>query len=166
MRCITTVILIVVFSISTGANGEPIILFDRGNTRPMTNRLQIKHSNYRQALRLPELPKNFDPLPVRSQALTPGLVHSRIIDRPGLDMPVFIVGYDKLSLKWLQHNREQLIKHHATGIVVNVDNQEQLNHLRQIAEGLEVNPVSGDKIAKQLELAHYPVLISRNRIEQ
>lgn len=165
MRCVTTyLILIALFS--TGANGEPAVLFDGGNTRPMPDRLQIKQPNFQLSTPLPDMPRNFDPLPVHSPALTPGIIQSRVIDRPGLDMPVFIVGYDKLSLEWLQHNREQLKKHHAAGIVVNVENQDQLRHLRQVADGLEINPVPGGKIARQLELAHYPVLISKNRIEQ
>lgn len=164
MRCIT-LCLVFIALFSTVANGEPTVIFDGGNTQPMPDRLQIKQPNY-QNLRLPVNPRPFGTFPVSSPRLTPGIVQSRVIDRPGLDMPVFIVGYDKMSIAWIQHNRERLLNHHATGIVVNVDNQEQLNHLRQIAKGLEVNPVPGDKIAKQLELAHYPVLISRNRIEQ
>ncbi|MBE0436395.1 MAG: integrating conjugative element protein, partial [Methylomicrobium sp.] len=115
---------------------------------------------------LPDFPQHFDPLPVRSRALTPGAVQARVIDRPGLDRPVFIIGYDELSFDWLRHNLEQLKRHRATGIVVNVENQEQLRRLRQAADGLEVNPVPGDKIARQLGLMHYPVLISKNRIEQ
>lgn len=166
MRCVTTCLILIALFISTGANGEPVVIFDGGNTRPMPDRLQIKQPNFQQSTPLPDIPRNFDTLPVRSPALTPGIIQSRVIDRPGLDFPVFIVGHDKLSLEWLQHNRKQLIRHHATGIVVNVENQEQLRHLRQVADGLEINPVPGDKIARQLELARYPVLISKNRIEQ
>ncbi|WP_404357131.1 integrating conjugative element protein [Methylotuvimicrobium sp. KM1] len=165
MRCvIDCFILIALFG--TAANSEPVVLFDASNTRPMPDRLQISQPNYQQSLSLPDIPQNLDPLPVRSQALTPGLVQSRVIDRPGLDRPVFIVGYDELSLNWLRHNLEQLKRHRATGIVVNVENPDQLRQLRQAADGLAVNPVPGDKIARQLELTHYPVLISKNRIEQ
>ncbi|CCE23781.1 PFL_4695 family integrating conjugative element protein [Methylotuvimicrobium alcaliphilum] len=165
MRCVTyCFILIALFG--TAANSEPVVLFDAGNTRPMPDRLQIKHPNYQQSLSLPDIPQNFDPLPVSSQALTPGPVQARVIDRPGLDRPVFIIGYDEFSLDWLRHNLEQLKRHRATGIVVNVENPYQLRRLRQTADGLEVNPVPGDFIAKQLELKHYPVLISQHRIEQ
>ncbi|WP_404360449.1 PFL_4695 family integrating conjugative element protein [Methylotuvimicrobium sp. KM1] len=165
MRCVT-VCFILIALFSTAANSEPVVLFDAGNTQPMPDRVQISPPNYQQSLRLPDIPQNVDPLPVLSQALTPGPVQSRVIDRPGLDRPVFIVGYDELSLKWLRHNLEPLKRHRATGIVVNVENQDQLRQLRQAAEGLEVNPVPGDKIARKLELTHYPVLISKNRIEQ
>lgn len=165
MRCITACfVLIALFG--TAAKSEPAVLFDAGNTRPMPSGLQISPPNYQQSFQLPDFPQHFDPLPVRSRALTPGPVQARVIDRPGLDRPVFIIGYDALSLNWLRQNLEQLKRHRATGIVVNVENPDQLRQLRQAADGLAVNPVPGDKIARQLELTHYPVLISKNRIEQ
>lgn len=165
MRCITACfVLIALFG--TTANSGPVVLFDAGNTRPMPSGLQISPPNYQQSFQLPDFPQHFDPLPVRSQALTPGPVQARVIDRPGLDRPVFIIGYDALSLNWLRHNLEQLKQHRATGIVVNVENSDQLRQLRQAADGLEVNPVPGDFIAKQLDLTHYPALISQHRIEQ
>ncbi len=165
MRCITACfVLIALFG--TAANSEPVVLFDAGNTRPMPSGLQINPPNYQQSFQLPDFPQHFDPLPVRSHALTPGPVQVRVIDRPGLDRPVFIIGYDALSLNWLRHNLEQLKRHRATGIVVNVENPGQLHQLRQTADGLEINPVPGDFIAKQLDLTHYPVLISQHRIEQ
>ncbi len=105
MRCvIDCFILIALFS--TTANSEPVVLFDAGNTRPMPDRLQITLPNYQQSYQLPDFPQHFDPLPVRSQSLTPGPVQARVIDRPGLDRPVFIIGYDELSLDWLRHNHK------------------------------------------------------------
>lgn len=155
---------LILFMLISEAHGDPVVIYDSGNTRSMPVSVQLKHLNFQQTL--PSFPQTFDPLPVHSQLLTPGIVHPRIIDRPSLDHPVFIVGYDKLSIKWIEHNREQLKQHRATGIAVNVENQAQLRELRQAASGLELSPVAGDKIAKQLELDHYPALISRKRIEQ
>jgi len=98
--------------------------------------------------------------------MTPGRVRARRIDRPGLIRPVFIVGADPISLQWLHIHAAQLKKHQATGIAVNVENAHQLKRLQNAAGGITISPVPGQKIARQLSLSHYPVLVSKTRIEQ
>ena len=152
MLCISPVLL-----------AEPVIIFDSGQTQP----LQSQPKTIRYQYPPPENTQpEFDGLPVSTPSMTPGRVQTRSINRPTLNQPVFIVGADRLSILWLQEHRDQLKKYNATGIAVNVQTQQQLEHLRQAAGGLAVNPVSGEKIARQLSLAHYPALVSRTRIEQ
>ena len=142
---------------------EPVIIFDSGQTQAMQSQPKTLRYQYPP-------PQNtqheYNGLPVSTPSMTPGRVQSRIINRPYLNQPIFIVGADPLSIAWLKEHREQLQKHNATGIAVNVQTQQQLEQLRQASGGLAVNPVAGEKIARQLSLSHYPVLVSRTRIEQ
>ena len=155
--------LILLLCISPVILAEPVIIFDSGQTQP----LQSQPKTIRYHYSAPENTQpEFDGLPVSTPSMTPGRVKTRSINRPYLNQPVFIVGADRFSIVWLQAHREQLQQHNATGIAVNVQTQQQLEQLRQAAGGLSVNPVSGEKIARQLSLAHYPVLVSQTRIEQ
>ena len=142
---------------------EPIVIHDSGNTTPLQS--FPKNSRYHYAPPA-HFETKFNPLPVITHSMTPGRVQSRKIDRPYLNQPIFIVGADGLSLTWLNEHRQQLKKHNAIGIAVNVKTQQELEQLVQASGGLSINPVVGDKIARQLSLKHYPVLVSATRIEQ
>lgn len=104
--------------------------------------------------------------PVHSPRLSPGKVTARKVDLPYLQSPMFVVGYDPLSLAWLKSTIAQLKTLGATGLVVSVNTEEEFEEIKQITEDLHVMPVSGDGIATFLELTHYPALISRQGIEQ
>ena len=143
--------------------GEPVVIYNNGQAKPLPNQPQTLryHSPVPADFKAP-----LEPLPVKTEAMTPGPVQARHIDRSSLNRPVFIVGFDPMSLQWLKRHHLQLKQIKATGIAVNVESNAQLNTLRQAVAGLEINPVAGDTIAQQLQLRHYPVLISQSRIEQ
>ena len=149
--------------ISTPLIAEPMVIHDSGKTTPLQS--IPKNSRYHYAPPA-HFPTQLNPLPVITASMTPGRVQSRNIDRPYLNQPIFIVGADRLSLTWLTKHRQQLKKHNAIGIAVNVKTQQALEQLIQASGGLSINPVVGDKIARQLSLKHYPVLVSASRIEQ
>lgn len=107
-----------------------------------------------------------DMLPVTSERLSPGRVTPRPLDLPSGFTPVFLIGDDPLSRRWLAERGDILREMHAVGLVVQVEDRAALLALRAEAEGLELRPVSGDGLAKRLGLAHYPVLINRQGIEQ
>lgn len=104
-------------------------------------------------------------LPVVSWSLSPGPVESRAIDVPGL-RPVFLVGDDSLSRSWLRLQRDKLRRLNALGLVVNVASPAGLAELRQLAEGLQLIPVTGDDLATLLGFSHYPVLVTSSFLEQ
>ena len=106
-----------------------------------------------------------DMLPVKSALLSPGSVERRSIQAPGLQ-PLFLVGDDELSQAWLRERAASLLTLNAVGLVINVDTAAGLAHLRELAPGLTLSPVSGDDLAQRLELRHYPVLITPTGIEQ
>lgn len=149
--------------ISTHLTAEPIIIHDSGNTTSLQSFPKNRHYQFAPPS---HYKTEFNPLPVITPSMTPGRVQTRKIDRPFLNQPIFIVGADGLSLTWLNEHRQQLKKHNAIGIAVNVKTQQELEQLVQASGGLSINPVVGDKISRQLSLKHYPVLVSATRIEQ
>ncbi|AEF43443.1 integrating conjugative element protein, PFL_4695 family [Serratia sp. AS12] len=104
-------------------------------------------------------------LPVATPELTPGDVADRPLQLPGIGA-LFIVGDDDASRIWLQVNAEQLKSRHAAGLVVNVSNQPALQVLRELALGVPMAPASGSELARRLQLAHYPVLITDTGLSQ
>lgn len=71
--------------------------------------------------------------------------------------PMFIIGYDTVSINWLKSNRALLSEKKAIGLVVNVENKEQMEALQQIV-GKEVmmQPTPGDRLSEHLKIKHYP----------
>jgi len=147
----------------TVLKAEPVVIHDSGNTKPIQSFPQS--SRYQYAVTENYQPE-FNGLPVITLSMSPGRVQTRTINRPFLNQPIFIVGADALSLTWLKEHRQQLKKHNATGIAVNVKTQQALEQLLQASGGLTINPIVGDKISRQLSLKHYPALVSTTRIEQ
>jgi integrating conjugative element protein (TIGR03765 family) len=66
----------------------------------------------------------------------------------------------------LKQRQTRLAALNAVGLVVNVQSKAALEHLRQIAPGLTLSPVSADDLGQRLKLQHYPVLITADRLEQ
>jgi len=104
-------------------------------------------------------------LPVHSARLTPGAVPPRKLDLPGIT-PLFLVGQDPASLKWLAQHALRLQDLGASGLAVEVADAQALRRIQAAAQGLEIWPVSGDDIAERLDLQHYPVLITPTGLEQ
>lgn len=121
---------------------------------PLPNNLAEKLNEFKDGL-----------FPVESN-LSPGHVSSRTISAPGLIQPVFIVGYDDLSLSWLHERAEILQELGAVGFVTNVPNAESMNHMQQLAGNIPLLPIPADDIAASSKVTNYPVLITRNSIEQ
>ena len=156
-------LLILCITISTGLIAEPIVIHDSGKAIQLQSFPKNRRYHYAPPA---HYQTEFNPLPVITLSMSPGRVQTRTINRPFLNQPIFIVGADALSLTWLKEHHQQLKKHKATGIAVNVTTQQELEQLVQASGGLAINPVAGDKISRQLSLKHYPALVSATRIEQ
>jgi len=107
-----------------------------------------------------------DMLPVTSERLSPGEVRFRPLELPSRMTPFFLVGDDPLSLRWLETRGAILRELNAVGLVVEVATDEGLQRLREAAPGLELRPTPGDDLAGRLGLAHYPVLVTAQGLEQ
>ncbi|WP_145479741.1 integrating conjugative element protein [Yersinia similis] len=104
-------------------------------------------------------------LPVNTPELTPGKVDARILNLEGI-LPIFIIGDDESSRRWLTLRLNTLVQLNAVGLVVNITREEAFNDLKEHAEGLTLLPVSGSDLAKRLGLSHYPVLLTEKGMEQ
>ena len=104
-------------------------------------------------------------LPVTTPEMSPGTVLSRQLNLQGMP-PVFIVGNDDLSRSWIQKRSAELTKLGATGLVVNIASESELDSLKRIAPSLMMAPVQGGDLARRLQLAHYPVLITADGLAQ
>lgn len=104
-------------------------------------------------------------LPVSTPELTPGKVEAKVLNLAGM-RPLFLIGDDDLSRRWLSLRRDTLVQLNAVGLVVNVASEAALSDLIKHADGLELLPVSGGDLAKRLGLFHYPVLLTEKGLEQ
>ncbi|EBD6544533.1 integrating conjugative element protein [Salmonella enterica] len=104
-------------------------------------------------------------LPVSTPEMVPGRVENRRSELTGM-APVFLVGDDALSRRWLEQRRGDLQRLHATGLVVNVTDGTALRDLQALAPGLTLLPASASDIARRLGLTHYPVLITADGLSQ
>lgn len=106
-------------------------------------------------------------LPVKTPQLTPGKIYftsaNQVTDAT-LPQPLFIVGDDALSHKWLTHHEKKLKSLNAIGIIVNVKTEQGLNRFKQYV--LRMYPVQGHDFANTFSIKHYPVLINNGRLTQ
>ena len=104
-------------------------------------------------------------LPIRSSGLTPGRVEPRTLQQP-FARPFFLIGSDAFSREWLAIHRDRLIEIGAVGMLVEAETVDDLQTIAKIAKGLPILPASANDIAEALDLSHYPVLITKDSIEQ
>ena len=104
-------------------------------------------------------------LPVSSPSLSPGEVQPRALELPALTR-LFLVGDDPRSLAWLAEHVESLrtTRRRRSG-GPSGGPAGPAAHPRA-GPGLTILPVSGEDIARRLDLRHYPVLIRTDRLEQ
>ncbi len=108
--------------------------------------------------------------PVHTPELSAGPVASRPLPESLHEspppLPFFLVGIDPLSSQWLVTWQSRLRELGAAGLVVEAPDRAAFEALVRVADGLPLAPASGSAIARLLGLTHYPVLISREGIEQ
>ncbi|MCP5417422.1 MAG: integrating conjugative element protein [Chromatiaceae bacterium] len=104
-------------------------------------------------------------LPIHSAGLTPGRVEPRTLQQP-FARPFFLIGSDLFSREWLATHRDRLVEIGAVGMLVEAETLDDLQAIAKIAQGLPILPASANDIAEALDLAHYPVLITKDGIEQ
>jgi integrating conjugative element protein (TIGR03765 family) len=79
--------------------------------------------------------------------------------------PMFIVGTDTASAKWLVHNLSKLSEMGAWGMVVQANNADAFKALQTIADGLPLAPVQSpwlEQILLDKGIRVYPLLVQLN----
>lgn len=132
----------------------------------------IEQDNVIHSDMIPPIFHEKDLLPIVSHLMTPGEINipSRMMNdgkvkMPGMQ-PLCLIGDDALSEDWFRQKLPELKKMAATCLVVNVQQYERLQQLRNIDNSIPLLPVSADDLAKRLKIVHYPVLITEKGIEQ
>lgn len=79
--------------------------------------------------------------------------------------PLFIVGYDPVSISWLRTNQKLLKDKKAVGLVVNVRNHSEMEQLQDaVGPGIPLQPTPGDSLSKALNIKHYPFYMDRDGV--
>lgn len=147
------------------------VIYDSGDTQPLAPYLAVfgesPESEGANASASPSLgaAELRQLLPITSPRLTPGPVARQTIARP-FTAPMFLIGSDPLSARWLLQHHARLAKLGAVGLIVEVPDEAALQRIVELAAGLTVLPASGSDLAETLNLTHYPVLITQDGIEQ
>lgn len=149
------------------ALAELTVIYDSGNTRPTAPYLKAHRIQLSEVPKPPDMGKvSIAHYPVKTTKLSLGPVEPQVVKLSPTFQPVFIVGSDELSQQWLQINQDRLLKLLAVGIVTEIESEARLRELKKQFPRLLFMPMSADTIAGFLPVKHYPVLITRDRIEQ
>jgi len=156
----------------------PVVIYDNGQTKS----LEPFFESLRGEAPPPETRQSpsgkagltvEDLLPIKTPEMRPGPVAARVLDPLGKAQtnatgarPLFLIGADALSRRWLVQHRARLKELGAVGMLVQADTIDELRAVADIAHGLHIMPASGTEIARLYALKHYPVLIWQGRIEQ
>ena len=81
-----------------------------------------------------------------------------------LDTPIFIVGSDDFSIKWLKNNEKYLKKINAYGLITNIKDESEKKRVEAIAN-THLMPANNSTL-KALGVDTYPVLIKRGECSQ
>jgi integrating conjugative element protein (TIGR03765 family) len=157
-------LIVLLFSIKL-CFAAPTVIYDSGQTQSLMGYLVNIDAERgpRKTAPTQAMPSVY---PVITATLNPGIVTPRATKLPQLQQPLFIVGYDSLSFRWLKTFAATLRHNKAVGLVVNVESAQQFEAIKAVAPGLELYPGPGAQLAQEIGLKHYPALISINRIEQ
>ncbi|MBL4636208.1 MAG: integrating conjugative element protein [Kofleriaceae bacterium] len=158
-----SILIIFIFLFPFSANAVPKVIYDSGQTvsiAPYTDTIKIYNPKKVKPITV------FNPLPISTPNLSPGYVKKRGINQPYLTNPIFLFGNDEFSYKWLLKNKALLIRIDAIGMLVEVESRQELERISHAAKGLKIIPAPAVDLAKQFHLKHYPVLISKQFIEQ
>lgn len=147
------------------------VIYDSGDTQPIAPYLEIlqdpTESEDTDGPQSPSLGAAdlSQLLPIHSPGLTPGPVSRTAISRP-YSAPLFLIGCDPLSARWLAANRTRLVRLGAVGMIVEVPDEAALERITELAAGLSLLPASATDLAASLGITHYPVLITQDGFEQ
>lgn len=150
------------------------VLYDSGNTQPLAPLLAASGFDPEdEGTDLPPIAPPMDVVrqqyvTVRSPSLSPGVQARIAVGKAGtfLPRPIFLVGADEASLNWLANHRIQLATLGAVGLVVQANGEADMLKVMRVAGDLPLAAGSGEMLAEQFGLQHYPVLIGPEWIEQ
>ncbi len=160
-------IAVLVFVICIQVSAAPTVIYDSGKTEPITRYLpqRASHSAHMPQPSVVPSQRKVCALPVSTPSMRPGKVATYTRRLP-LPRPLFLLGDDALSQSWLQENRLRLKAIGAVGLLVEANDQQAVDRMTALADGVPLTPSSAESFAHNLGLTHYPVLLSSQGWEQ
>lgn len=157
-------------SVAAAAGTGPVVIHEAGPTKPIADYLNgTVQPPGSPPPRSPEGLARTAPaepvLPVRTPALAPGPVAAKSLRLPQLVTPLFVIGSDAASRRWLTEHRQRLGELGAVGLLVQAETAQDLEAMRRLAGGLHLVAADGSELARAVGLTHYPALISSRGIE-
>lgn len=104
--------------------------------------------------------------PISSKNMQPGLMKGYRFKEKRAIQPFAVVGTDPLSEKWLQTRLSKLSELNAPIFVVEAESFELVRSFASGFKPLKFVPSSGDGIAKELNVAAYPFLVTSSGVWQ
>jgi integrating conjugative element protein (TIGR03765 family) len=178
IRTLQSAALLLALASPVAARAAALVIYDSGQTQPLAPYYESLRGEdpAPETRRVPSGKPGLtveDLLPIKTPEMTPGPLTARALNLPGAlsgrvvgARPLFLIGADALSQRWLAQHRARLKEISAVGLLVATETIEDLETIARIAEGLPIMPAPGSEIAKLYALKHYPVLIWQGRIEQ
>jgi len=147
------------------------VIYDSGNTQPISGYLpqrfeQENTKQSRQSVLLNKQKLSAYVLPITTPSLSPGVVTASPKALRYLQQPLFLVGSDSRSKKWLIERRKQLMELGAVGLLIQAKDKKDIEAMLILAQGLRLAPASAEGFAAGLGLTHYPILLSNQGWEQ
>ncbi len=104
--------------------------------------------------------------PIETPEMSAGKVIHRKMNLPTFQTPLCLIGDDRFSYEWFSNMSEKLAQFNTVCMMVDVANPGRVDQFRAVANGVEIIPANASELAIRLHLNHYPVLISKGRVEQ
>lgn len=175
--------------IGSPVQAELTVIYDSGETRPLAPLLRPLLGNRESPLTagtsagapVPPAPSILKSgtadlhtlLPVRSPGLSVGESATQTLESAVLrrlaainPRPLFLVGADEHSLRWLATHRDNLRRLGAVGLLIQVETVADVRRAAAAAQGLPMSLASGSDLAAALGIQHYPVLITGDGLQQ
>ncbi|MCY9874543.1 DUF2859 domain-containing protein [Vibrio barjaei] len=86
--------------------------------------------------------------------------------RATITSPVAIVGYDEISMEWLELNQPELSRLGASVILASAENVAEYLVVRRAANGLKVIPMNADYLLNLTGVKAYPILLTSSKAFQ
>ena len=103
-------------------------------------------------------------LPVTSNNTT-GFVSRHTVAFEGFSSPIFIIGDDAVSKRWLNDHAKKLREIRALGFITNIKDPATLQEL-QHAHDLPLLPANVDDLMVLLDAKHYPLIMNKGVVWQ
>ena len=180
--------LLLSLGLSAKALAELTVIYDTGQTQPLAPLLEPLLADDSPSSG-PTVSSTLDPssnplssdgpadlrnlLPVRSPGLTVGDIAGSAL-RPevlallaqGNPRPLYLIGSDATSLRWLASHRDVLEDLGAVGMLIQAETETDVRRVAEVAQGLSITLGSGSDLAAALGIDRYPVLITTDGIRQ